>query len=45
MIFMKTVSENLKIRNISKIKLKNVLDILERKGQALQVIFYHFYDP
>ena len=32
---MKTVSENLKIGNTSKIKLKNVLDILERKDQAL----------
>ena len=44
MFLMNSISENVKIRNISKLKLENDSNILKRKDQALQVIFYHFYD-
>ena len=43
-IFFKTSSENVKIRNIKNDDHKNDLYHLDKKDQALQILFYRFYD-
>ena len=44
MILQNFFPDNVKIRNIIEIKLKNVTNVIERKKQALKIILYGFYD-